>query len=133
MTLLTENGEKHGLINTIANSVSDHEYKHMSPENKAKIEKKRKADSKKVRARYINFINDNERLEKPYCKYAGDPIEIYRLIPNYVYELPFGFVEEINEHQGLAQRGEKESKNGYINKDQKPKKIHELVAVGFNG
>ena len=94
MNLPAVNGEKHGLINRIANSVPDNGFKHMSPELKAKAEKERKEDSRIVKGRYINHRGSHERLTKPYCRYAGDTIDTYHLIPNQTYDLPKGFVKE---------------------------------------
>jgi hypothetical protein len=133
MTLMvTETGEEHGLINTVANSVKDEGFKHMTPENKAKAEKMRKEDSKKVKARYINHRGDHERLTKPYMRWAGDPITMWHFIPNEVYEVPMGLVNEINS-SGLVQRSELYDVHGKSipRVDGKKDKIHEFVPCSF--
>ena len=129
--MVTENGEQHGLINTLPNSCKDTGFEDMTPETKAKCEKLRKDESRMVKARYINHRGMHERLSKPYMRYAGDAIKMYHLIPGNVYELPYGFIKEINESPGLKQRGEKMVNGEYISKDQAPIRIHELVPISF--
>lgn len=130
--LIAQNGEKHGLINTVANSVKDDGFKSMTPENKVKAEKMRKEDSKLVKARYLNSRGKHERLTKPYCRYAGDPIRTFHCIPGHVYELPLGFINEVNGSKGLAQRSEVLDADGVpTKKDGEFEKIHEFVPVSF--
>ncbi len=130
--MVTENGEQHGLINSVANSVKDNGFQYMTPEAKSKAEKQRKEESRKVKARYINHRGDNERLTKPYMRWAGDPIQTYHLIPGFTYELPMGFINEINNSPGLPRRSELLDSQGMpTKKDGKNERIHELVPVGF--
>lgn len=134
VVMVTETGEQHGLINTLANSVSAADsFKNMEPELKSKAEKLRKDDSKIVKARYINHRGMNERLDKPYCRYAGDPIRMYHLIPGYTYDLPMGFIKEINEplHQPMKRSGLLDQKGQELPSDKKGDAIHELVPVSF--
>lgn len=131
-TLLTATGEKHGMINQVGNSVQDNDFKHMKPENKAKAEKLRKEDAKIVKAKYLNSRGPHERLEKPYCRYAGDPIQTWKFIPGQEYELPYGLVKEVNESPGLPRRSEVLDASGRPTvKDGEPERIHQFVAVGF--
>jgi len=131
--MATSTGEEHGLINTLANSCQDNGFKHMSPENKAKCEKEKKEHSKMVKARYINHRGAHERLTKPYCKYAGDPIRIYHLIPGITYELPFGFVQEVNEplNKSMVRSGLVGKDGVPLAKDTPADKLHELVPISF--
>lgn len=129
--MVTQTGEEHGLIKTIPNSVRDNGFADMSPEAKARCEKLKKEEAKMVKARYINHRGMHERLSKPYMHWAGDPVKYYHLIPGYTYELPYGFVKEVNENPGLAQRGERMEDDKVIAKDQNPIKIHELVPVSW--
>ncbi len=85
LTLATASGEMHGLVNTLTNSVPFDDFKHMKPEHKKQLESEKKEDSKMVKAEYMNSRGRHERLTKPYCRYAGDPILIYHLIPGKVY------------------------------------------------
>jgi hypothetical protein len=132
MTLtMVKNGEQHGLINTLANSVKDDGFKHMEPEWKTKAEKLRKEEAKIVKARYINHRGNHERLTKPYCRWAGDPIRIYHLIPGEVYELPYGFVKEVNESDGLNRRSKEDGPKDGVGKIEGKDRLHELVPVSF--
>ena len=128
----TLNGEAHGLINTLANSVKDNGFEHMKPENKTKAEKLRKDESRIVKARYRNTRGNHERLTKPYCGWAGDPIQIWHLIPGQEYDLPYGLVKEVNGSPGLPRRSEVLDASGHpTTKDGEPERLHELVPVGF--
>ena len=130
--LLTASGEKHGAIKQIANSVKDNGFKDMDAKTKAKLEAQRKEDARLVKARYINHQGRHERLTKPYCRYAGDPIVTWHLIPDHVYELPLGFVNEVNNNPGLAQRAEREDPDSkQLSTRDSFFKIHELVPVSF--
>lgn len=130
--LLTERGEQHGLINVVGNSVQDNDFKYCEPKEKERQIKQKKEDARLVKARYINHQGNHERLTKPYVRYAGDPICTYHLIPGHVYELPMGFINEVNGNPGLANRAEKLDVNGVPSKtDGKPSKVHELVPVSF--
>ena len=130
--LVTESGEQHGLINSVANSVEDNGFKHMKPEVKTKAEKLKKEEHRIVKARYINHRGNNERLTKPYCRWAGDSIDTYHLIPGHTYDLPMGLVNEVNSSPGLAKRsGLLDSKGMPTLKDGQNERLHELVPVGF--
>lgn len=125
------NGERHGHINRVANSVPDNGFQHMTPENKVKAEKMKKEDHRVVKARYLNHRGKHERLTKPYCRWAGDPIDTYHLIPGQEYSLPKGFVDEVNNSPGLPQRSEILDADGIPTAKDEAFKIHELVPVGF--
>lgn len=135
--MVTAGGEEHGLINTLSNHVPEKGENGINPKIKSAYEKKRKDDGKIVKARYI-AKNSAERLDKPYCRYAGDPIDVYHLIPGYVYDLPMGFIEEINEMQmpersGLVSLdGENVTSDGSpLSKDRMADRAHQLVPVSF--
>jgi len=132
LSMVTANGEEHGLINTLSNSVKFDDFKGMSPETKAKAEKLKKDESKMVKARYINHRGMHERLTKPYMRWAGDPIKIYHLIPGQTYELPYGFIKEVNDNPGLPRRSEVVDGNGVPTRfDGVNEKLHELVPISF--
>lgn len=138
LTLCTAAGEMHGLINTLPNSVPFDDFKSMTPANKAKCEKDKKEDNRMVKARYINYRGKHERLSKTYCRYAGDPLKQYHLIPGYTYDLPMGFINEVNEisipkREGLVSvDGQDVTKDGSpLQRDMNGEKIHELVPVNF--
>jgi hypothetical protein len=134
----TASGEAHGLINILTNSVENNDFKHMKPDVKVKLEKEKKEDSRVVKAEYLNSRGKHERLTKPYCRYAGDPIQIWHLIPGRVYEIPMGFIKEVNgnrmpKRSGLLEvDGEKVTKDGSpLAKDEEGEWIHKLIPVGF--
>lgn len=134
----TPSGEAHGLINTLTNSVPFDDFKSMAPNIKAKVEKEKKEDSRMVKVKYINMRGAHERLDKAYCRYSGEPILQYHLIPNKVYDLPMGFVKEVNEvklpkRSGLVSLdGQDLNKDGSpLDRDRENEQIHHLVPATF--
>lgn len=137
LALCTASGEQHGLINTLPNAVPYDDFSKMTPENKAKCQKEMKEDAKLVKARYINRRGKHERLEKAYCRWPGEPIQMWKLIPEYEYSLPMGFIKEVNESR-MPVRADLQSVDGVdVNKNGTPlgkdefEIIHELVPTGF--
>jgi len=138
--MATASGEQHGLINTLTNSVPFDEFKNFKPEHKKEMERLRKEDSKIVKAEYMNSRGRHERLTKPYCKYAGDPILVFHLIPGKTYELPLGLIKEVNDaskyipkRSGLVSiDGESIKKDeSPLDKDEQGDWLHRLVPAGF--
>jgi len=134
----TASGELHGLINTLTNSVPFDDFKAMTPTNKAKIEKEKKEDGRIVKAEYINRTGRHERLIKPYCRYAGEPILIFSFIPGRTYDVPYGLVKEVNavkmpKRSGLIEvDGEKVKSDGSpLDKDMDGDWIHRFLPVSF--
>lgn len=134
----TASGELHGLINTLTNSVPFDDFKSMTPANKAKLEKEKKEDGRLVKAEYINRTGRHERLIKPYCRYAGEPILIFNFIPGRVYEVPYGLVKEVNavrmpKRSGLMEvDGEKITASGApLEKDEEGDWIHKFLPLTF--
>lgn len=140
LTLVTAGGEMHGLINTLTNSVPFDGFKNMKPEHQKEVEAQKKEDSRLVKAEYMNSRGRHERLTKPYCKYAGDPIQIWHLIPGHVYELPLGMVKEVNDknkimkkREGLVEIDGKpvQQNEAPLGRDQEGEWLHKLIPVGF--
>ena len=134
----TASGEAHGLIDTLTNSVENNDFKHMTPATKAKLEKEKKEDARIVKVEYLNSRGKHERLDKPYCRYAGDPIQKWHFIPGKVYEIPLGLVKEVNEvkmpvRSGLVEvDGQKVNKDGSpLAKDEDGPWLHKFVPVAF--
>lgn len=136
----TASGELHGLINTLSNNVPPDDYKNMKPEHKRDIEAQRKEDAKMVKAEYMNSRGKAERLTKPYCRYAGDPIQIWHFIPGKTYELPLGLVKEVNDSQKVMKQraglvsidGAEVTKTGApLEQDQEGQWLHKFVANSF--
>ncbi len=137
--MVTAAGEEHGLINTLTNNVQFDDFKTMSPANKAKIEKEKKEDSRIVKVEYMNSRGRHERLTKPYCRYAGDPIQIWHFIPGRSYDVPLGLVKEVNGGGKMKKRtgllsidGEPVKKDETpLEKDEDGEFLHRFVASGF--
>ena len=137
ITAVTATGEEHGLIGQLPNAVPFDDFKTMAPENKEKCRKELVHRKKLSKGRYINRNNDGQRLEKTYCAGPGEPLQIYRLIPDHTYDLPLGFIEEVNAAT-MPVRSDLLSVDGnHVNKDGSPTTrdkeihIHEIVPVGF--
>ncbi len=135
---VTASGEEHGKINVLTNSVEFNDFKHMEPKLKEELKKEKKEDSRLVKVRYINHRGRHERLTKPYCKYAGDPIEIWHLIPGQEYEVPYGLVKEVNGKRLPVRSGLLTVDGQHVNKDESPLEkdqegeiLHELVNANF--
>lgn len=131
--MVTASGERHGLINSIPSSIPNNDFKHMTPETKKKAEALKKEEARIVKARYINHRGMSERLTKPYMRWAGDNIDTYHLIPGESYDLPYGFVKEINDpNKRLKRRSDLVGTNGApIAFDGPGEQIHELVPLSF--
>jgi len=138
LVLATSSGELHGLVNTLTNSVENTDFKHMKPDVKAKLEKDKKEDARIVKCEYFNKKGRHERLTKPYCRYAGDPIQMWHFIPGHVYDVPYGLVKEVNEmkkpvRSGLTTLdGENVTKDGSpLDKDMMEDFDHRFIPVKF--
>lgn len=140
LMMATANGELHGLINTLTNSVPFDDFKNMKPEHKKELEKQKKEDSRLVKAEYMNSRGRHERLTKPYCRYAGDPISIWHFIPGKTYEVPMGLINEVNDStKHIPKRSGLVSVDGEsLNKDESPldkdrdgEWLHKMVPVSF--
>lgn len=138
VAMYTNSGEAHGLINKLGNSVACDGFKHMDPKTKAECEKQKKEDNRMVKARYINSRGQHERLTKPYCRWAGDPILMYNLIPGYVYDLPYGMVKEVNDKKNIKRSGLVSQDGQPLKRDESPldqdqvcDSLHQLVPIEF--
>ncbi len=129
---VTASGEEHGLVKEVANSVADTGFGRFAEKDRSKMEKLKKHQLKLVKARYINYRGPNERLDTTFCQWPGETLKTYHLIPNHVYELPMGLIEQINNNSGLARRSEVLDANGVpTKKDGAAERIHELVPISF--
>jgi hypothetical protein len=134
MTLLqvTSWGEQHGLINTLANSVPFDDFKHMKPETKVQAEKLKKEESKLVKARYLNSRGKHERLTKPYCRWSGQPVQIWHFIPGKEYQIPQGLIDEVNNQKVIIRKGRcDENGDNPSEKDEIDEPLHQFVPVSF--
>lgn len=134
----TASGEAHGLVDVRTNSVEHNDFKYMDPKTKATVEKEKKEDARLVEVEYINRTGRHERLTKPYCKYPGEPIQMWNFIPGQRYKVPLGLVKEVNEKKmpkrsGLMEvDGEKVNRDGTpLAQDQEGEWIHKFIPVAF--
>ena len=132
MTFTTEKGQQHGLLNTVGNSVPDDGFKRFADKDKESMKKLKAKEEEMVRARYLNSRGENERLEKPYMRWAGQPITFWRFLHNHIYNVPRGLVDEVNKSPGLPTRSEiLDSKGVPTIKDGATKREHQFVPVEF--
>lgn len=140
LTMATAGGETHGLINTLTNSVPFDDFKNMKEEHKKELQKQKKEDARMVKAEYMNSRGRHERLTKPYCRYAGDPIQIWHFIPGKTYEVPLGLVNEVNDKNKIMKRraglisvdgNPVQATEAPLDQDQDGDWLHKFVAVGF--
>src|SRR6185295_4200242 len=140
LMMATASGEAHGLINTLTNSGPFDDFKNMKPEHKKEVEKQMKEDSRLVKAEYMNSRGKHERLTKPYCRYAGDPIQMWHFIPGKTYEVPMGLINEVNDkNKIMKKRSGLVSLDGApvrdneapLDKDEEGEWLHKFVPVGF--
>ena len=126
------NGEQHGLINRLANSVPFDDFKYMDGPTKLKAEKKRKDDAILIKAQYLNSRGKHERLTKPYCGGSGMPIEIWHFVPGKEYTVPKGLVEDVNKSRPIIRAGKcDENGDNPTTQDEYDEPLHRFVAVGF--
>lgn len=127
---VTAGGEQHGLVNEMGNSVPFDDFKHMTETVREKARKMKKEDNRIVKATYINLKSNTKRLDKQYCRWAGDPIQQYHLIPGETYEVPMGFVNEVND-TGIRIRGEKEVNGEVTKRDGGLEQEYKMVSAAF--
>lgn len=132
VVMVTANGEEHGLVNSVANSVKCDNFMRFAEKDRESMKKLKAKEEKLVKARYVNYRGNNERLSRPYMRWDGEPIKFYNLIPNQVYELPQGFITEVNENPGIAKRSGLLDTAGNPSKvDGQSERIHELFPAEF--
>lgn len=126
------NGETHGLINTLANSCPNKDFANFKEKDREQMKKMKAHDAKLVKVRYVHKDGRNEQLCKAYMRWQGDPIQMYRLIHNHVYDIPQGLVDEINGSPGLVVRSDLlDSKGVPMVKDGAAEKIHNVYPASF--
>jgi predicted metal-dependent hydrolase len=134
LTQRTRNGIEHGLINTVANSVPDNQFKRFAEKDRVWLEKQKKEDEKLVYKRYLHADGEKEGaaiewLQRPYYKYEGQPITTWRFIHDNCYWIPKGLCDEVNQQPALPKRSEILDANGVPTKEEgKAKKIHRFVS-----
>jgi hypothetical protein len=134
----TASGEAHGMIDTKTNSCENNDFKYCAPHIKVKLEKEKKEDARIVKVEYLNSRGKHERLTRPYCRYAGDPITMWNFIPGRIYEVPMGLVKETNDKKMAVRSGLIEVDGQQVNKDGSPLAkdedapwLHKFIPVSF--
>lgn len=130
LTQTLSNGDTHGLINTMANSVPDNGFSGFDEKTRANLLKQRKEDEKIVKAMYVNSRGGSERLERPYCKYPGQQITQWKFFNNCTYDIPQGLFDEVNAQPELPKRSEILDATGIATKrDGQGEKLHRFFKV----
>jgi hypothetical protein len=133
----TATGEQHGLIGVLPNSVPFDDFKNMKPEYAERMRKKKKDDERMVDVEYINHDEKNGRLYKPYCRYAGEQIQLWNFIAGYQYKVPMGLVEEVNAMRTPVRSGLQSVDGKDINRNGVPlekdtfERTHQLIPTSF--
>ena len=128
---VTARGEEHGLINSLGNSVQGDNMKRFAPEHRDQMKKLKDEECRIVKARYINHRGSHERLTKPYCRWAGEQIQIWHFIPGEEYDVPMGLIKDVNEAVSEKKKADAELVQAAIGLVEGRDRIHEFVAVGF--
>lgn len=127
----TPSGIEHGLMTTLVNQVpKSKRFKNVEPKLKEELEAKVKRDSELISVRYLNYKNqDTGFLAKDYYAGAGEPIYIFKFLHDYVYMVPKGLVDQVNDPTRLSPKREGSlDENGQpLLKDGAPKRIHHFV------
>lgn len=137
MLMMTATGMEHGLVQSLPNNVPFDDFKAYEPSIREEMRKQKKEDSKQVKARFINHVEPGQPITKQYCRYAGDPLQKWVLIPGYEYTLPLGLVKEVNASSTVIREGLQSVDGKDINKSGAPldkdKVVHnyELVPTKF--
>lgn len=126
------NGDTHGLINTLANSVPSKDFANFKEKDREQMKKLKAREEKMVKVRYVNSRGGSEQLCKAYMRWQGENIKIFRLIHNNIYEIPQGLVDEINGNPGIPQRSDLlDAKGVPMLKDSGYEKIHSVYPAEF--
>ena len=129
---VTPSGEEHGLIKVVANSVPNSVGKRFKEKDRVAMQKMRDEESRMVKVQYINTKGSQERLERPYMRWDGDPVLTYRFIPEHEYEVPKGLVDEVNGKKIQKRSDLLDPKTGKpMLMDKLESSEHRFVAVGY--
>lgn len=133
LTQVTSGGLEHGLINTLGNSVKEDNMSRFAEKDRPAMEKLKKEQLRMVKAQYLHKDGGQERLEKPYMQWAGQPIQMWRFLHGHTYEVPKGLVDEVNDPNKRTKK-----RSGLLDKNEKPLEtdqfdelMHRFVPVGF--
>lgn len=114
------NGKEHGLINTVGNSVPFNDFKRFAEKDREEMKRKKKEDSRIVKAQYFNRDGAKETYERPYCNWDGDPIQIWKFIHGEIYDVPMGLINDANSPQKRTKK-----RSGLLDINGKPLELDE--------
>ena len=126
-------GLEHGLINTVGNSVPDNGFKRFPENVREEMKKKKKESERLVEAQFLHKDGKNERLERPYMEWEGQPITMWRFLHGETYHLPKGLVDDVNaEYRRPKKRSGMIGANGKVlESDEREEPLFRFVPVGF--
>jgi len=128
---VTENGREHGLINSLQNSSEDNDFKHFSPEHKAKMVALKKEEGKIKKVTYLHKDGVGNFLAKPYCHFAGEPLQQYLFLHGYEYEVPLGLINEVNAIKPIVRSDVLDANGMPTINDKKSDPLHRFVSMSF--
>lgn len=128
---VTSQGEQHGLLKVVANSVPNSEGKRFKEKDRTGQAKVREDQSKMVKAVYINKRGNHERLEMNYCLWDGDPILGYKFIPEQEYEVPKGLIDQVNNKKVTKRSGLLDKNGKELMQDVSEGLEHRFIPSGF--
>lgn len=136
LTRRAPSGLQHGLINTLPNSVKDSGFARFPEKDRPNLQKQKKEDARIVKARFLHAKGSPngspERLERPYCRWEGEPITMWRFFHDEVYDVPKGLVDEVNAMPAATKMSDLVDQTGQPMKmDQKGEKLYRFVPEGF--
>lgn len=120
VTRVTANGIEHGLIRRFGNEDRTDGFANMKEDVKQECLKKQKDDATIVRMRYKNK-DPGGYLEMPFCLGGSFPIEYWRFIDEYIYDVSKGLVRQVNQTQFISRKqeeGHEEIKGNLFNTQQ---------------
>ena len=124
----TKQGVEHGMIEQIANSVTDHGYKNLSEKNRKEMLERRKRDLEPVKVRYQNLKDqENGKWEGWYGDHPGEPLKAFRFIHGQRYTVPRGLARKVNAMGAPIRSGLLDARGNELEKDGEMIRTHQLV------
>lgn len=130
-TRITARGERHGLLETVANSNKTNTYEKLPPTLSKEMKAKMKDDLEIIDVQYMNMEDqDNGKWEGWYSDHPVEPMRWFRFLHGESYKVPRGLVKKINAMGAPVRSGLMGTDGKPLNVDGKVKKTHQLIPVG---
>lgn len=126
--MVTANGTEHGLLHTLINQVpKSKRFKNVEAKKKEELEKKVKADSEIVEVRFIHYKGGS--IPKDYYAAAGEPYYMFNFLHDYVYKVPKGLVDQVNDPNRMVEsrEGSLDVNGNPMTKDGPKKRLYHFV------